>query len=69
MVDVTVERIPNMPHMPRANRLPMTVMRHGISMGMALAMICSWSVNKSVLWAILHGILSWVYVFYYALAY
>jgi hypothetical protein len=36
-----------------------------ISFGSALAIAISWSVNKSVLWAILHGILSWFYVIYY----
>ena len=39
----------------------------GISMGAALAMILSWSVNKSILWAICHGILSWLYVIYFAI--
>jgi len=38
----------------------------GISMGCALAMILSWSANHSILWAILHGILSWLYVLYFA---
>jgi prolipoprotein diacylglyceryltransferase len=35
--------------------------------GSILAMIISWSVNKSILWAMLHGIFSWFYVIYYAL--
>lgn len=39
----------------------------GISMGTALAMILSYSVNESILWAIIHGILSWFYVLYFAL--
>jgi len=43
------------------------VVRSGISMGTALAMILSWSVNSSILWAIIHGFLSWFYVLYYAL--
>ncbi|MCZ6719276.1 MAG: hypothetical protein V3T38_02610 [Gammaproteobacteria bacterium] len=41
--------------------------RFGIGMGTALAIAISWSVNKSVLWAIFHGILSWLYVIYYAI--
>ena len=41
------------------------VARSGVSLGAALAIAISWSVNKSVLWAILHGILSWLYVIYY----
>jgi len=36
---------------------------YGLSFGSALAMIISFTVNKSVAWAILHGIFSWVYVF------
>ncbi|HUZ47615.1 MAG TPA: hypothetical protein VMW54_13340 [Terriglobia bacterium] len=43
--------------------------RQGISFGSALAMILSWSVNRSVLWAILHGIFSWLYVVYFVVRY
>ncbi len=39
----------------------------GVGFGSALAITISWSVNKSILWAILHGIFSWFYVIYYAL--
>ena len=39
----------------------------GVSFGSALAIAISWSINKSVLWAIIHGLLSWVYVVYYVL--
>jgi hypothetical protein len=39
----------------------------GITFGTALAIAISWSQHKSILWAILHGILSWLYVVYYAL--
>jgi len=38
-------------------------------MGSILAMIVSWSVNKSILWCILHGIFGWIYVIYYAIMY
>lgn len=41
----------------------------GITFGTALAMVISWSLNKSVFWAILHGILSWIYVIYYVIFY
>lgn len=41
------------------------VTKAGVSFGTALAIAISWSVNKSVLWAIVHGILSWIYVIYY----
>jgi len=43
--------------------------RTGISFGSALAMVISWSINKSILWAIIHGIFSWVYVVYYIIRY
>ncbi len=36
----------------------------GITMGSALAMILSFQLNHSVLWAIIHGICSWFYVVY-----
>ena len=39
----------------------------GLSFGSALAMVVSFNVNKSILWAIIHGLLSWIYVIYYAL--
>ena len=41
----------------------------GIGFGTALAITISWSLNKSILWAIIHGFLSWIYVVYYALKY
>lgn len=40
----------------------------GISMGCALAMILSYEHNHGILWAILHGCCSWIYVIYAALA-
>jgi hypothetical protein len=43
------------------------VAKSGISFGSALAIAISWSVNKSVLWAIIHGILSWLYVIYFVI--
>jgi hypothetical protein len=38
----------------------------GISLGAAIAVTISWSLNHSILWAILHGLLSWLYVIYFA---
>lgn len=43
------------------------VAKAGIGMGSALAITISWSINKSILWAILHGFFGWFYVIYYAL--
>ena len=42
------------------------VVRSGISFGSALAIAISWTTNQSILWAILHGLLSWIYVIYFA---
>ena len=41
--------------------------RAGIGFGSALAIVISWSQHQSILWAILHGFFSWLYVIYYAL--
>ena len=43
------------------------VIREVITIGDALAIAISWSNNESILWAILHGLLGWVYVIYYAI--
>lgn len=43
--------------------------KSGVSFGSALAMVISWSANKSILWAIFHGLLSWFYVIYYWIRY
>lgn len=45
------------------------VTRAGISFGSALAIAISWSANKSLFWAIVHGLFSWLYVIYYAIRY
>ena len=39
----------------------------GLELGSVLAVVISWSLNHSILWAILHGIFSWFYVIYYAI--
>ncbi|ULQ56394.1 hypothetical protein KJS94_17220 [Flavihumibacter rivuli] len=39
----------------------------GVGLGSIIAIVISWSRNKSVLWAIIHGFLGWLYVIYYAL--
>jgi hypothetical protein len=41
--------------------------RSGIGLGTALAVTISWSLHKSILWAIIHGIFSWLYVIYFML--
>ncbi len=44
-----------------------TVTQTGIGLGSAVAVVCSWQRNRSILWAILAGILSWFYVIYFAM--
>ncbi len=42
------------------------VTRAGVSFGSALAIAISWSTHQSILWAVVHGIFSWLYVVYFA---
>lgn len=44
-----------------------TIIKEGVSLGAVIAVVTSWSRNQSVLWAILHGIFSWLYVIYFVL--
>ena len=39
----------------------------GISFGSALAIAISWSQHHSIIWAIIQGFFSWLYVIYYAI--
>jgi hypothetical protein len=43
------------------------VTQSGIGLGTVIAVVCSWHRNRSILWAILAGVLSWFYVIYFAL--
>ena len=43
------------------------VVETGIGLGSVIAVVCSWQRNRSILWAILAGIFSWLYVLYFAL--
>ncbi|MGY3750771.1 hypothetical protein [Vagococcus acidifermentans] len=43
------------------------VAQSGISFGCALAMVISYTTWQSIPWAIFHGLLSWVYVIYFAI--
>ncbi|WP_336634980.1 hypothetical protein [Lysinibacillus fusiformis] len=43
-----------------------TVVKNGIGFGSVLAITISWSVHHSIIWAIIHGCFSWLYVLYYA---
>ncbi len=43
------------------------VSQAGIGLGSVIAVAISWSQHESILWAIIQGILSWLYVIYFAL--
>ena len=43
------------------------VTQTGMGLGSMIAIVCSWQRNRSILWAILAGILTWFYVIYFAL--
>lgn len=45
----------------------MGLIKAAILFGTSLSICISWSLYKSVSMAILHGILSWLYVIYYAI--
>lgn len=38
----------------------------GIGLGSIIAVVASWSRNKSILYAVIHGLLGWIYVVYFA---
>ncbi len=42
-----------------------TAAKAGIGFGCALAIAISWTANKSIGWAVIHGLLGWFYVIYY----
>ena len=50
-----------------ASQTTQTVTQTGIGLGSAIAVVCSWHRNRSILWAIVAGILSWLYVIYFAI--
>ena len=41
----------------------------GISIGNVIAILLSWHVNESILWAFIHGIFGWFYVLYHIIKY
>ena len=40
----------------------------GVGLGTIIAVVVSWNRNKSILWAIIHGILGWLYIIYILIA-
>jgi len=47
------------------SEIKQTVVRNGIGIGSVIAVVVSWDRNKSILYALLHGILGWLYVIYF----
>lgn len=43
------------------------IVSKGVGFGSALAIAISFTTHKSIIWAIIHGFLSWLYVIYYVL--
>lgn len=60
--------IHEVPRRPTAGQRSAQVARAGVSFGSALAITISWSLHHSILWAIIHGFFSWLYVIYVALS-
>jgi hypothetical protein len=50
-----------------SSQVQTTVTQSGIGIGAAVAVVLSWHRNKSIILAIIHGVLSWLYVIYFAL--
>ena len=46
---------------------PQSAATVGIGLGTVIALVCSWERNRSILWAIVAGWLSWFYVIWFAL--
>ena len=43
------------------------IVKFGLGYGAVAAMVLSYSANKSILWMLIDGWLSWIYVIYFAL--
>ncbi|QTD57947.1 hypothetical protein [Parasphingorhabdus cellanae] len=43
------------------------IVSKGVGFGSALAIAISFTTHNSIIWAIIHGFLSWLYVIYYVL--
>ena len=50
-----------------SSEVKQTVSANGIGLGSALAVVISYTKYQSVLWAMIHGALGWIYVIYHVL--
>lgn len=53
----------------KGNKIVNKTVKEGLTFGSALAMVISYVNWHSVFWAIVHGLLSWVYVIYFIIRY
>ena len=53
----------------KGQKIVRKTVKTGISFGSALAMVISYTAWHSICWAIVHGLLSWIYVIYYVIRY
>jgi len=54
------------PSRPTVSQRTVGAAKAGVGFGTALAITISWSVHHSIVWAIVHGFFSWLYVIYFA---
>ncbi|HEY1017498.1 MAG TPA: hypothetical protein VGE25_00765 [Sediminibacterium sp.] len=60
---------PAMAHVENGGMLnSQNILESGVGLGAVMAVVTSWSRNRSILWAIFHGICGWLYVVYFALS-
>ncbi|MCA9234710.1 MAG: hypothetical protein KDA44_04540 [Planctomycetales bacterium] len=50
-----------------AHQATQVATQSGIGIGSAVAVVCSWQRNRSILLASISGLFSWIYVIYFAL--
>jgi hypothetical protein len=50
-----------------AEAVAVKVKDDAIGLGNVLALCISWSIHKSILWALFHGVLGWFYIIWYVL--
>lgn len=51
--------------MAKKHKVVIEHVKSGISFGCALAMVVSYCNWHSIFWAIIHGLLGWVYIIYF----
>lgn len=60
-----VEEVDSNGHTRTVSRTVKSTAKAGISFGSCLAMVISYTSWHSIFWAIIHGLLGWIYVIYY----